>query len=45
VKKLISDFKKLDGLYRVGIIFLVLFITPMLTALVIDIINNGTKLS
>jgi hypothetical protein len=45
MKKLISDFKKLDGLYKGGVIFVVLFIAPILAAVVIDIINNGPKLS
>ena len=44
MKNLTTSFSKLDGLYKGGIIFLALFITPVLITLVVDVIRNGAKM-
>tara|TARA_R110000868_G_scaffold51966_1_gene164556 strand:+ start:148 stop:321 length:174 start_codon:yes stop_codon:yes gene_type:complete len=44
MKKLINKFNKLDNLNKGGIIFVVLFISPLLTAVIIDLIANGSKM-
>ena len=44
MKKLINKFNKLDNLNKGGIIFVVLFIAPLVTAVIIDLIANGSKM-
>ena len=44
MKNLISNFKKLDGLYQGGVIFVVAFIIPCLIVILKDLLTNGSNL-
>lgn len=44
MKNLISNFKKLDGLYQGGVIFVVAFIIPCLIGVLQNLLTNGSNL-
>ena len=44
MKNLLNEFKKLDGLYKGGIIFIATFFVPVVVALLSDLVKNGSNL-
>ena len=44
MKNLVLEFKKLDGLYKGGIIFIATFLVPVIVALINDLAKNGSNL-
>tara|TARA_R110000764_G_scaffold160867_1_gene248258 strand:- start:307 stop:444 length:138 start_codon:yes stop_codon:yes gene_type:complete len=44
MKKLAVDFKKLDGLYKGGVVFLITVLVPCLLVVLTDVLNNGSNL-
>ena len=44
MKNLISNFKKLDGLYQGGVIFLASVIVPCLVGVLDNVLTNGSNL-
>ena len=45
MKKLATEFSKLDGLYKGGVLFVLAFIIPCLIGVAINLIENGSKMS
>ena len=44
MKKLATEFSKLDGLYKGGVVFVLVFIIPCLIAVSINLFKNGSNL-
>jgi hypothetical protein len=44
MKKLVEEFSKLDGLYKGGVVFVLVFIIPCLVGLSINLFQNGSNL-
>ena len=44
MKNIINKFKKLDTLYKGGVIFIALFFVPVVICLINDLFANGSNL-
>jgi pilus assembly protein TadC len=44
MKNIINKFKRLDTLYKGGVIFITLFFIPVVVCLINDLIKNGSNL-
>ena len=44
MKNLINKFKKLDNLYKGGVVFIAAFFIPVVVCLLNDLIKNGSNL-
>ena len=44
MKTLKTEFSKLDGLYKGGVVFLLAFIIPCLVGLSINLVQNGSNM-
>ena len=44
MKNLVNKFVQLDGLYKGGVIFVALFILPVLTMILVNVITVGSKM-
>ena len=44
MKNIVTSFDKLDGLYKGGVVFIALFILPVLAKVLVNVITTGSKM-